>query len=123
MIIKPDMSGFTITKADFRIDYYRSSKHGGQKGDKTSSACRITHPPSGAVKQCEKNRSKEQNTKAAFLAIARSKELTQWIKLQAAMLAEGFRSVEHKVDLLMKEGNLEIKVGIPKQKGDISCGI
>lgn len=35
---------FSLTKKDFKIEYYRGSGKGGQKRNKTDSCCRITHP-------------------------------------------------------------------------------
>lgn len=56
----------TVRKSDLRIEYYRGSGAGGQKKNKTSSACRLTHLPTGHVASSESGRSQTANRHDAF---------------------------------------------------------
>jgi len=61
-----------LNMADVRVDYYRASGAGGQHINKTSSAVRMTHLPTGIVAQCQSQRSQHQN-KDRCLQILRAK--------------------------------------------------
>ena len=87
-----------INEEDLRIDTYRSSGAGGQHVNKTSSAIRITHLPTGIVVQCQNERSQFQNKDKAM------------------------QMLKAKLYLLKQEENAAVAAGIRGEVRDINFG-
>lgn len=86
-----DAVTFELDKNDLRIDTFRSSGAGGQHINKTSSAIRVTHIPTGTVVECQDQRSQFQNKDKA-LEILRARLYQQKVQEQQDAISANRRS-------------------------------
>jgi peptide chain release factor 1 len=94
-----EVEAVDLNPADLRIDTYRSSGAGGQHVNKTDSAIRITHLPSGIVVECQDERSQHKNRsramsllKAKLLSAEREKQQSAQAQSRKLQVGSGDRS-------------------------------
>jgi len=114
---------FTVPRKDLELEFFRAGGKGGQKQNKTSSACRITHLPSGATGESRDQREQTQNRRLALERLVSNGVFQTWVKVQAAMQAEGFADIEKKLDAEMGPNNLKVELGVGCKPGETYCDV
>jgi protein subunit release factor A len=100
---------FSLTKKDFKVDYFRCGGAGGQHRDKTSNGARVTHIDSGAVGQSTEHREQPKNRAVAFKRMSDTKEFKVWMDKRVAEYSMDLDALNARVDRMMAEEYLKIE--------------
>jgi peptide chain release factor 1 len=137
-----EVEAVELNPADLRVDTFRASGAGGQHVNKTDSAIRITHLPTGTVVECQDERSQHKNRsramsllKARLLASEREKQQTKQAESRKLQVGSGDRSerirtynfpqgrvTDHRINLTLYKlddvmnGNLDELIGALNQE-------
>ena len=137
-----EVEAIELNPADLRVDTFRASGAGGQHVNKTDSAIRITHIPTGTVVECQDERSQHKNRsramsllKARLLASEREKQQTKQAESRKLQVGSGDRSerirtynfpqgrvTDHRINLTLYKlddvmnGNLDELIGALNQE-------
>jgi protein subunit release factor B len=100
---------FSVTLKDCDVQFYRGSGAGGQKRNKTESACRIVHRDSGAEGSCESFREQSKNKLEAFKKMSQTDKFKKWMKVEVSRVTGQLAEIEKQVEKELKRVTLEVK--------------
>ena len=101
---------FSVTAKDCDFIYQRGRGKGGQKRNKTDSACICTHRASGAQGYAEDHRSQLQNKQLAFARMAETEQFKRWHHIEVARHTGELLRINETVEKQMSDKNIKTEV-------------
>lgn len=113
---------FSLTRKDFRIEYFKGSGAGGQNRNKRMTACRVVHPASGAVSECQEEREAHQNFKRAFERLHQKPAFKRWLSEEVRRIDTGKTALERAEEAL-RTGPVRTEVRGPSGWVEVDPGV
>lgn len=112
---------FSLTRDDFKWDYFRAGGKGGQNQNAVNSGVRCTHPPSGAVGEGRDSRDQLANRRSAFVRCLATEKFKTWHRQEVTRRLTGtqprtLEDVEREIDAMMQPENLKVEEYDPNGK-------
>lgn len=102
---------FSVTLDDCDVQTKRGHGKGGQNRNKRDTAVRIVHKPSGAVGECQEQRTQYQNKRTAFKRMSETTKFKVWLNREV-LIKTGEKTPEQRVAEMMESDNIRTEVKI-----------
>lgn len=99
---------FSVTASDCEWKFTKGTGSGGQKKNKTSSACHCMHRPSGAHGYSEASRSQHDNKRDAFVKMANTKEFKEWHHIESLKRNGMMAVIDAEIEKSIKKVKIEV---------------
>lgn len=104
---------FSLDRDDFEFSYFRAGGKGGQKQNKTASACRVKHEPSGAVAESRVHREQLQNRRSAWKKCIEQPAFQVWLTRKIAretMSAQERQRQDERIQQELSSDRVQVEV-------------
>lgn len=107
---------FSLTASDFEWTYFRGSGAGGQHRNKTSSAVRVVHPPSGAKGESQEERSQYLNRRTALRRLTETPAFKAWVAAVSRGLKTPLEIEKEVEDSIADPKNIKTEIRVRKDE-------
>lgn len=92
-----------VVGKDITIEHFSGTGSGGQHRNKKQNCVRLKHLASGTVVVSQNERSRKQNERIALQRLAKDPKFLSWVRVQAAMMDQGYKDIEDKIDQMLQD--------------------